>query len=215
MNGSNRASGAASTAPKARRERGVSEETPDVDGAFPRLTDEQLAAFAAHGTARRTDKREVLYEAGDTSCDFFVVSSGLVALVEDDGGEHRVLGLHGRGRFLGEIGMLTGQAVLLTAVVHEPGEVLVVPVARLRELVAQDATLGDVVVRAFLARRSLLIGLGAGLRIIGSRYSPTHGGCASSRLGTGCRTGGSTSSRILTPRHCFAAWESRRRRRRS
>lgn len=172
MNGSNRASGAASTAPKARRERGVSEETPDVDGAFPRLTDEQLAAFAAHGTARRTDKGEVLYEAGDTGCDFFVVSSGLVALVEDDGGEHRVLGLHGRGRFLGEIGMLTGHAVLLTAVVHEPGEVLVVPVARLRELVAQDATLGDVIVRAFLARRSLLIGLGAGLRIIGSRYSP-------------------------------------------
>ena len=31
---------------------------------------------------------------------------------------------------------------------------------------------GDLVLRAFLLRRSILIGLGAGLRIVGSRYSP-------------------------------------------
>ena len=52
------------------------------------------------------------------------------------------------------------------------GEVLAVPADRLKELVACDPAIGDLVLRAYLLRRSILIGLGAGLRIIGSRYSP-------------------------------------------
>jgi hypothetical protein len=52
------------------------------------------------------------------------------------------------------------------------GEVLAVPASRLRELVARDQGIGDLILRAYLIRRSILIGLGAGLRIIGSRYSP-------------------------------------------
>jgi thioredoxin reductase (NADPH) len=47
-----------------------------------------------------------------------------------------------------------------------------VPVERLRELVARDPGLGDLILRAYLVRRSILIGLGVGLRIVGSRYSP-------------------------------------------
>ena len=41
-----------------------------------------------------------------------------------------------------------------------------------RELVARDQGIGELILRAYLIRRSILIGLGAGLRIIGSRYSP-------------------------------------------
>ncbi len=40
------------------------------------------------------------------------------------------------------------------------------------ELVARDPGLGDLILRAYLIRRSVLVGLGVGLRIIGSRYSP-------------------------------------------
>ena len=46
------------------------------------------------------------------------------------------------------------------------------PVERLRELVAQDPALGDLILRAYLVRRSILIELGVGFRIIGSRFSP-------------------------------------------
>jgi thioredoxin reductase (NADPH) len=38
--------------------------------------------------------------------------------------------------------------------------------------VVQDPVLGNVFLRAYLLRRSLMIGRGAGLRIVGSRYSP-------------------------------------------
>ncbi len=49
---------------------------------------------------------------------------------------------------------------------------MVVPIDRLRDLVSHDPVFGDVVLRAFLIRRSILIGLGVGLRIVGSRFSP-------------------------------------------
>ena len=54
----------------------------------------------------------------------------------------------------------------------DAGEVLAVPVSRLRDLVDRDPAFGDFILRAFLLRRSILIGLGVGLRIVGSKYSP-------------------------------------------
>jgi thioredoxin reductase (NADPH) len=147
-------------------------ETDDTSGAFPRLTEGQIAALAAQGRRRPTTAGEVLFREGDREYDFFVILEGMVAIVEDFGGHERVIGLHGKGRFLGELNLLTGQASFLTAVVREPGEVLQVPVERLRRLVTQDSGLGDLILRAFLLRRYVLIGLGAGFRIVGSRYSP-------------------------------------------
>jgi CRP-like cAMP-binding protein len=65
-------------------------------------------------------------------CDFFVILEGKVAVVEGYGSDERVLRIHGPGRFLGELGLLTGQAALVTSVVRERGEVLAVPVEHLR-----------------------------------------------------------------------------------
>jgi thioredoxin reductase (NADPH) len=58
-----------------------------------------------------------------------------------------------------------------TITMAEPGEVLVVPADRLQELVTRDPVLGSLILQAYLIRRSILIGLGVGMRIIGSRFS--------------------------------------------
>ena len=150
-----------------------SEETPDLQGAFPRLSDAQIAALDAQGQRRSTQPGDVLFAEGDRECDFFVVLAGKVASVEGHGTpEERVIAVHGPGRFLGELSLLTGEGAWYSAVALDAGEVLAVPVARLRELVAGDPAFGDLVLRAYLLRRSILIGLGAGLRIVGSKYSP-------------------------------------------
>ena len=146
--------------------------TPDLQGAFPRLSDAQIAALDAQGQRRPTRPGDVLFAEGDRECDFFVVLAGKVASVEGHGTpEERVIAVHGRGRFLGELSLLTGEGAWYSAVALDAGEVLAVPVVRLRELVARDPALGDLVLRAYLMRRSILIGLGAGLRIVGSKYS--------------------------------------------
>ncbi|MFF3886156.1 FAD-dependent oxidoreductase [Streptomyces sp. NPDC001914] len=151
----------------------VSWETPDIHGAYPRLTEDQTARLAERGQRRSMAPNDVLIREGERCETFFVVLSGTVAVVEGYGTpEERVLRVHGPGRFIGELGLLYGQVAFYTAVAREPGEVLAVSLGQLRQLVSQDSTIGDIVLRACLCRRALLVGQGAGFRIIGSRYSP-------------------------------------------
>ena len=69
--------------------------------------------------------------------------------------------------------MLTGLRVFVSARVVEPGEVIVVPVADLRRVLATQPGLGDTILAAFMARRAaLLSGASAAIRVVGSRFSP-------------------------------------------
>lgn len=148
-------------------------ETPDVYGAYPRLSDDQIARMAEHGDRQRVRPGDVLIREGRPCETFFVVLGGSVAVVEDHGTpDEHVLRVHGPGRFVGELGLLHGQVAFYSAVAREPGEVLALSVDELRRLVTRDPALGDLVLRACLGRRALLVGQGAGFRIIGSRYSP-------------------------------------------
>jgi thioredoxin reductase (NADPH) len=147
-------------------------ETPDADGAFPRLSDDQIGELSRYGERRATRQGDVLFRQGDERYDFIVVLSGKVAIHDGADSHGRLIAVHGPRRFLGELSLLTGQAAFFTAQVVEAGEVLVVGVDGLRDVVARDAALGDLVLRAYIQRRWMLIGLGAGLKIIGSRFSP-------------------------------------------
>ena len=148
------------------------EEPPDRNGAFPRLGEEQRARLRAVGTVRPVARGDVLFREGDDAYDLFVVESGAVTIVEGYGDENRVIAVHGPHRFLGELNLLTGGRVALTAVVRDAGEVIQVPAARVCAMVGEDEELGNIVLRAFLERRSILIGLGSGHKVIGSRFSP-------------------------------------------
>src|ERR1700755_38206 len=149
------------------------EETPDLFGAYPRLTKDQIATLLRGSNRRPVAVDEILIREGERSDELFLILSGKVAIVTDDeSGEGRVIRVHGPGRFLGELGDLEGQAAFYTAEVVEPGEVLVVPTERVRALVAHDPVLSDLILRAYLLRRSLLIQEESGFRIIGSCYSP-------------------------------------------
>jgi thioredoxin reductase (NADPH) len=150
----------------------VIQDPAEQDGAFPRLSDERRARLRALGKVRPVEPGEVLFRDGDPTCDFFVVESGAVAIVQGYERENRVIVVHGPHSFLGELNLLTGSRIYLTAVVREAGEVIQVPVAQLRQVVAQDAELSNLILGAFLARRSLLIEAGTGVKVVGSRYSP-------------------------------------------
>jgi thioredoxin reductase (NADPH) len=147
------------------------EEPVDRNGAFPRLTDDQRARLRMLGQTRAVTPGEVLFREGDSGYDFFVVESGAVAIVEGYGCENRVVAVHGRHRFLGEINLLTGSPAYLSSVVRDAGEVLQVSAASLRALLADDEELSNLVLRAFMSRRTILIDIGAGVKVVGSRYS--------------------------------------------
>jgi thioredoxin reductase (NADPH) len=151
------------------------EETPDRYGlgAFPRLDEEQMEKFRALGTTREVEPGDVLFAAGEQGESFYVIESGAVTIVDDYRGEsERFIALHKEGRFLGEIGLIFGQRLFVSGVVRDPGKVIEIPVERLREIVDQDRALSDLILGAFMARRQILIGVGGGSRLIGSRFSP-------------------------------------------
>jgi thioredoxin reductase (NADPH) len=149
------------------------EETPDIYGAYPRLNEGQIATLERGGTRRPVRVGETLIREGEPCDEFFVILSGKVAVVTtEDDGTQRIIRVHGPGRFLGELGMLEGQAAFFSAEVIEDGEVVVVPAQHVRSLVGQDKVLSDMILCAYLIRRNLLIGDESGFRIIGSCYSP-------------------------------------------
>src|ERR671933_848293 len=137
----------------------------------PRLRRDQIEILKRYGKTRKTEVGDVLFRAGDTSNDFIVVLEGVVEVIDDFAGEARTIGTYLAFRFLGELNMLTGQAMYLTAVVREGGEVLAISRERLKEVVTEEPNLSDIILKAFLARRAYMIRTGLGLRIIGSRYS--------------------------------------------
>ncbi|MEU8607169.1 FAD-dependent oxidoreductase [Actinoplanes sp. NPDC048791] len=148
-------------------------ETPDLAGAYPRLTDRQLGQLCRRGRRRPVRAGDVLVAEGQRERDFMVVLSGKVAVAEGyDTPRCRVIRVHGRNRFLDELGLLTHQPSFVTMVVVEPGEILAVPLRALHEMVRQDPALGDLILRSFLARRELLINDITGFTIVGSRFSP-------------------------------------------
>src|SRR5580704_13931296 len=105
------------------------------DPAAATLTPEEIATFEELGTRRRVDAGEFLYQAGDEAYSFYVVTGGLVEITVDNDGEDRLLVSHGPGRFLGELNMLTGLRVFVSARVAEAGEVIEVPVEALKQVI--------------------------------------------------------------------------------
>lgn len=145
-----------------------------VDGdAFPILDSGDLALLDELGTRQAVAVGEYLYRAGDRAYDLFAITSGAVdILVEDDrAGCERLITQHGPGRFLGELNLLTGQRVFVSARVAADGEVIRIPVAQVRQLIATNPRLGDMLLTAFMARRSVLLtGASKSLRLVGSPF---------------------------------------------
>jgi thioredoxin reductase (NADPH) len=137
----------------------------------PKLREDQIEVLSRYGKMRTTEVGEVLFRAGDTSNDFIVVLEGEVEVIEDFAGEARTMGVLRAGRFVGDLTMLTGQAVGPSAVMREGGKVLAISRERLKEVVTEEPNLSDIILKAFIARRSWGMRAGFGLRIIGSRYS--------------------------------------------
>jgi thioredoxin reductase (NADPH) len=141
--------------------------------AIPDLDEGEIAQLEPYGTRRTARPGEYLYRAGDADYDFYVVLSGQVEIVLGVDGEEQVIVEHGPGRFLGELNLLTGLRVFVSARVSEPSEVLQIPVEEFRRIIATQPQLSDKILVTFMARRNeLLAGAGSATRVIGSRFSP-------------------------------------------
>jgi thioredoxin reductase (NADPH) len=140
--------------------------------AFPILTAAQIDRIRPGSKLRHVEKGEILFEPGDTNVPFFVMLSGTMEIVQPDFTGERPVVKHLAGNFTGEMTMISGRRCLVRGRVTEAGEFLELSAEGLRSLVARDAELSEIFMRAFILRRLALISHGLGdVILMGSRHS--------------------------------------------
>ncbi|MDP9840980.1 Crp/Fnr family transcriptional regulator [Streptosporangium lutulentum] len=128
-------------------------------GCEPGLSAEQFRRLAAYGDREEVQAGQVLYGTGDRSYDLFLVESAAIDVVCDATATEpeRVVYSRCAGDFTGELSILTGQTVFLTARVRESGLVVHIRADRLREVLGEEVDIADVLVDAFAIRRRMLL----------------------------------------------------------
>jgi thioredoxin reductase (NADPH) len=124
------------------------------DQAFPTLAEADIDRMRRFSEASAYAAGEHIVKAGDVAPGLIVVLSGKVDITQDGGlGRHETIVTHGPGSFVGELAQLSARPSLVNAQAVEPVEALVIPSQRLRDLMVQEANLGERVMRALILRR--------------------------------------------------------------
>ncbi len=140
--------------------------------AFPTLDDVHVATLAKFGTRRSLHDGELLFKAGDREYKFFVVESGAVEIVEHSSGETKQVALHERHAFGGDVSLVTGRPALVSAVARGDTAVFEISTSEIRRIMSERPALGELLLRAFIARRELLVASDfQGLRVLGAGSS--------------------------------------------
>ena len=140
-----------------------------VPPAAPSLSASQLETLAKLGEERTAKAGDVLYRVGDPTYPFIAIREGEVAILDAAGNS---IVSHGPSSFLGELNLLSGQTVFVTAVATKPLRYIAVERDALRGLLFEDGPLSDLVLSTFMTRREALQRVeGIGIEIVGPRSS--------------------------------------------
>jgi thioredoxin reductase (NADPH) len=137
------------------------------DQIYPTLDPLEIERVRRFGTVRSFAADESLWTVGQVAPGLMVILTGKVAVTErDQFDNHKPIGVHGPGNFLGELALLSGRPALVDAIAQEPVEALIIPSERLRALMIAEAELGERIMRALILRRVAILQAGIGGPII-------------------------------------------------
>ncbi len=143
-----------------------------LDPKFPILTADQLQRLHAHGRVRHVPAGETIIGIGQPSPPFFALRSGTLEVVQPSRTGSVVLVTHQPGEFTGEVSLLSGRPSLVDVRTASDADVIEVQRADLLSIVQSDSELSEILMRAFLLRRAVLLARKAGdVLLIGSDHS--------------------------------------------
>lgn len=138
------------------------------DQMFPVLNDADMERMRRFGEVRAYAAGEQMVTAGTVSPGLIVILSGKVDITQSGLGLREAIITYGRGNFIGELAQLSSRPSLVNAEAAEVVQAVVIPSQRLRDLMVQEAGLGERVMRALILRRVGLLESGiSGPIIIG------------------------------------------------
>ena len=136
------------------------------DQMFPVLEPTEIDRLARFGERKSYAVAARIFTTGEVAPGAFLILSGRA-----ESSQHRLdrsepIVTHGPGSFMGELAQLSGRPSLVDAVAVEPVEALVIPPRRLRDLLVEEAELGERIMRALILRRVVLLETGGGGPIV-------------------------------------------------
>jgi len=145
--------------------------TPESPDLRPLLGESQLTILKRYGSEHDVAPGEFLFADGDHSYDMIVILDGTVEIIDHHGQpDERAIYSYGPREFLGEMSLLTGQMVYVSALATSGGRILRIPPEQVKSVMAEEPDLSDLILRAFLLRHSRLTNLGSGLVLVGSHF---------------------------------------------
>lgn len=125
---------------------------PNQTTLFPKLPDEALQQMQEHGTEISLAAGEILFAEGEENYGFHVVLNGEIEITKVVGNEKRLLAIHHRGEFMGEVSMLNHSASIASAHATIASRVLRIEIAAFKRLLIECASVGDTILAAMVGR---------------------------------------------------------------
>lgn len=119
---------------------------------FPKLSDDDLEKMKQFGKEIELNAGDVLFREGDSNYNFHVVLEGEIEVTKQVGSETKVLAIHRRGEFMGELSMLTGTGAIANAHASAPSHVLEIDVKTFRHLLSDCSSIADIILSAIAGR---------------------------------------------------------------
>jgi thioredoxin reductase (NADPH) len=141
---------------------------------FPTLTAPEIERLSHFGNPAYFAPGEALFVAGQVGPGLVVLVSGDVSIHQRDAlSSSRKIAAQGPGEFVAEVSELTGKPALIDAVADDHVDAIVIPPARLRTLIVEEAEIGERIMRALMLRRVALLDSGiGGVVVAGPATSP-------------------------------------------
>jgi thioredoxin reductase (NADPH) len=134
---------------------------------FPQLSASDLALVARFGEVRLYVPGERVLQAGEVAPGLIVVLSGEVTIWPHESDLRvRPTATHSSGTFIGELSQLSEHPALVDAIAANDVAAIVIAAPRLRDLMVEEAELGERILRALILRRVLLLENGLGGPVI-------------------------------------------------
>ena len=140
------------------------------DQMFPVLEPAEVGRLWRFGELKSYAGGDRIAATGEIAPGAFVILAGRVDVTRRElPGRSELIVTHGTGSFMGELAQLSGRPSLVDASATEAVEALLIPPRRLRDLLVEEAELGERIMRALILRRVGLLDTGAGGLVIVGR----------------------------------------------
>jgi thioredoxin reductase (NADPH) len=137
------------------------------DQMFLVLEPAEIDRLRRFGETRSYRAGERLVTAGEVGPGMFVILTGNVVVTQRDAlAHHPPIATFGPGSFLGELASLSGRPALVDGQTQGTVEALVIPPHKLRDVLVEEAELGERIMRALILRRVGLVEMGSGGPVI-------------------------------------------------